>query len=145
MEMRRIFRAKASGGITPAEARRREAAVLASMSEASRPAFPAPMPHFEPVEPGPSAEVPAVEDPVADDPDPCPLPDAAPIVSIEIAGPAGAGKSAVAHLIRTALSREAIAFEGPDDLPSMDLRWALRVLRERGLRIQIVETETAVA
>jgi predicted ATPase len=71
-----------------------------------------------------------------------------PIVRIEVSGVRGAGKSVlIAHLHRW-LNQIMVDFEGPAWLPARDaseLSTAIANLKQRGFKIEIVETQTGIA
>jgi len=64
-----------------------------------------------------------------------------PVVTIAIGGPAASGKSVLAHVIRSALAREGVAFEGPPGLPTRNWHRALLTLGRRGLSVVITERD----
>lgn len=64
----------------------------------------------------------------------------APVVTVTIAGPARAGKSVLAHLIREALAYHGIACTGPEGLRSLAWRNAVHNLIDRGLAVTLVKT-----
>jgi hypothetical protein len=70
-----------------------------------------------------------------------------PQVRVEILGANAVGKSVVAQLLRAVLRAERITTigrPGPDvRRPSDVLRQSIADLRERGLSVEIIETETA--
>ncbi len=148
------FRACATGGITAREATRREEAVRAAFagSAAATPLAPPP-PQFERriVNPTAAAAAPEAENEAAaapreETPAPrCPPAPDKPVVTIEISGPTGAGKSVIAHLIRAALAHEGFIASGPEGLRPSRWRRALDRLAWRGLAVVIVEHEAGDA
>lgn len=152
------FAARAKGGISPIEATKRENAVLAMAPSRELPpsliaerlnnvipiaAAPDVAERVEVAEAALATEASGVTQAIL----PC-ASNQKPIVTITIEGLPGSGKSALTHVILTALAIEGIVTTGPDDLRPM--RWrgrggAVDHLIDRGLSVVIVKRETAIA
>lgn len=68
-----------------------------------------------------------------------------PVVTIELRGLSGAGKSVLAAQIRRLLDELLIAWHGPELLPQRspgELAVAVANLKKRGLRVELIETQT---
>lgn len=158
-----LFGARAQGGVTAAEARRREEIALAHARGELPIAreLPPPMPHFQktaPVIAPCPADAPAAIALAPAEGDAEPATAAAerrdapavgawspPVLRVVIIGPPHSGKSALAHHLRQSLGYEGFVASGPDRLATFNWRRSLQRLIERGTRIELVEEDAAPA
>lgn len=145
-----FFRARADGGITPAEATRREEALRAARAGEHKPVdLPPRMPWPSPIAIPADDELQrqiitpddldsevaeAMERAEAEG-----VGDVPPVITITISGPPHSGKSALAHMIRATLAHYGAVFRGPNGLASFHWRRALDFAMRNDLSVEIVE------